>query len=430
MTRQQLKVAVIGAGVSGLVTARELQREGQEVVVYEKSDQIGGIWVYNPKVEADQLGLDPNRKIVHSSLYDSLRANLPPELMEFTDYPFTSGENGKQLCFPGHEEVLKFLNNFVKEFGIKELIRFNNEVVRVEQKIDQWVVEVKLSNGELVSEEEVFDAVVVCNGHSTKPNLANLPGIEKWPGKQIHSHSYRVPEPCRDQVVVVIGFGPSALDISLDIVKVAKEVHISSRFPQIKAGKIETFDNLWQHLEVDYCFENGEIAFKNGALVAADIILHCTGYKFDFPFLKTNGIVTVDDNRVGPLYKHVFPPQLAPSLSFVGIPKRTVNFRMIELQAKWVAHVLSGKVILPSSENMLEDVEEHYRLMDVTGVPKHHTHTLPLETFIYLDWLAAQVGLPPADAQLKGLHASMLQIVFTSWFAYREQFIQSWPHYY
>lgn len=43
-------------------------------------------------------------------------------------------------------------------------------------------------------------------------------------------------------------------------------------------------------------------------------------YKFHFPFLETNGEVTVDDNRVGPLYKHVFPPALAPGLSFVGLP--------------------------------------------------------------------------------------------------------------
>lgn len=43
-------------------------------------------------------------------------------------------------------------------------------------------------------------------------------------------------------------------------------------------------------------------------------------YKYHFPFLETNGIVTVDDNRVGPLYKHIFPPAFAPSLSFVGLP--------------------------------------------------------------------------------------------------------------
>ncbi|GKU88424.1 hypothetical protein SLEP1_g2692 [Rubroshorea leprosula] len=42
-------------------------------------------------------------------------------------------------------------------------------------------------------------------------------------------------------------------------------------------------------------------------------ISHC-------PFLRTNGIVTVDDNRVGPLYQHVFPPSLAPRLSFLRLP--------------------------------------------------------------------------------------------------------------
>jgi len=45
-------------------------------------------------------------------------------------------------------------------------------------------------------------------------------------------------------------------------------------------------------------------------------------YSYAFPFLDTKGIVVVDDNRVGPLYEHTFPPSLAPSLSFVGIPKK------------------------------------------------------------------------------------------------------------
>lgn len=44
-------------------------------------------------------------------------------------------------------------------------------------------------------------------------------------------------------------------------------------------------------------------------------------YKYRFPFLEEeDGIVSVDDNRVGPLYKHVFPPQLAPHISFIGLP--------------------------------------------------------------------------------------------------------------
>lgn len=52
---------------------------------------------------------------------------------------------------------------------------------------------------------------------------------------------------------------------------------------------------------------------------------------------------------------------------------------MIDLQAKWVASVLSGNAILPSEEEMLADVEEHYRLMEENGIPKHHTHSLDLK---------------------------------------------------
>ncbi|KAL8483499.1 hypothetical protein ACS0TY_026257 [Phlomoides rotata] len=87
-------VAVIGAGVAGLATARALKGEGHhQVLVYEKSDKLGGTWVYEPQVESDPLGHDPNREIVHSSLYHSLRTNLPRQLMGFSDYPFSTHQN-------------------------------------------------------------------------------------------------------------------------------------------------------------------------------------------------------------------------------------------------------------------------------------------------------------------------------------------------
>ncbi|KAK6142927.1 hypothetical protein DH2020_023275 [Rehmannia glutinosa] len=239
-----LKVAVIGAGISGLTTARALKIEGHQVVVYEKSDQLGGTWVYNPGVESDPLGLDPNRDIVHSSLYHSLRTNLPRQLMGFVDYPFAIRENGDSGNFPCHEEVLEFLNEFAREFGLVELIRFKTEVVQVELRNDQWIVGSRTNE---MTSDEVFDAVVVCVGHHTQPRLAEFPGIEKWPGKQLHSHNYRVPEPFKDQIVVVIGDGPSAIDISLETSKVAKEVHLSSRSPNVKISKLDYGDNMWQH---------------------------------------------------------------------------------------------------------------------------------------------------------------------------------------
>ncbi|EYU37390.1 hypothetical protein MIMGU_mgv1a0083261mg, partial [Erythranthe guttata] len=194
-----LKVAVIGAGVSGLATARALKSEGfEQVVVFEKSDNLGGTWVYDPKIESDPLSLDPNREIVHGSLYLSLCTNLPRQLMGFSDYPFVTRKYGDSTTFPSHEEVLEFLNEFAVEFGLAEMIRFETEFVRVDRvdsRNDQWVVESRAND---LSSNEIFDAVVVCNGHHTQPKLADVPGLEIWPGKQVHSHNYRVPEPFRD----------------------------------------------------------------------------------------------------------------------------------------------------------------------------------------------------------------------------------------
>uniref|UniRef100_A0A803LI71 Flavin-containing monooxygenase n=1 Tax=Chenopodium quinoa TaxID=63459 RepID=A0A803LI71_CHEQI len=339
---------------------------------------------------------------VQSSVYYSLRTNLPRVLMGFSDFGFDVRVYGDPRVFPGHQEVLAFLNDFATRFGIVELIRFNSEVVRVEPvggRVDKWVVEWRrVENGGVKLEEEVFDAVVVCNGHCTVPRVANISGIEKWPGKQIHSHNYRVPEQFKDQVVVIIGNGASAYDISRDISAVAKEVHLSSRSPNAKFVKLDHCCNIWQHSAIYIAKENGTIEFEDGSSVEANSILHCTGYKYEFPFLNINGIVSVDDNRVGPLYKHVFPPALAPWLSFVGLPQKSSNdllhdqiliFDMMELQSRWIARVLSRKVDLPSKEQMMADVQKYYQQMTILRRPKHLTHFL--HNFEeYLDWLATQ----------------------------------------
>ncbi|XP_051132542.1 flavin-containing monooxygenase FMO GS-OX-like 2 [Andrographis paniculata] len=415
MASPPLTVAVVGAGAAGLAAARALRMESHRVVVYEKSGHIGGTWVYDPRVESDPIGLDPDRETVHSSLYRSLRTNLPRQLMGFSDYPFPRGGNGDPRTFPGHEEVLRFLTGFAAHFGLSESIRLETEVVRVEQNKDNdgWVVESRRNGSNSnPSVEEVFDAVVICNGHHTRPRSASFPGMEKWPGKQIHSHNYRVPDPFQDQIVVIIGDGASAVDIALEISKVAKQVHLSSRnISKLNVVQVQVQDNIWQHSEIDYVDGNGQVFFQDKSCIpAADTILHCTGYKYHFPFLKTTDIITVDDNRVGPLYKHVFPPRLAPNLSFVGLTYWSPIFLMIDLQAKWVARVLSGKASLPPDEIMVADVEEHYRNMDIKGIPKRHTHCL-YHQFEYLDWLATQVGLSGVDAQVRSTYENYYKFV-------------------
>jgi hypothetical protein len=118
------------------------------------------------------------------------------------------------------------------------------------------------------------------------------------------------------------------------------------------------------------------VVFVDGSRVVAGTVMYCTGYVYSFPFLDTDGVVTVDDNRVGPLFEHVFPPALAPSLSFVGVPRKVPAPWFFEAQGKWVAQVLSGRRTLPPVEEMLRAVDEHYRARAAAGVPVKYTHEL------------------------------------------------------
>ncbi|KAL2901754.1 Flavin-containing monooxygenase FMO GS-OX-like 5 [Bienertia sinuspersici] len=412
MTSLQLtakKVAVVGGGAAGLVAARELRNEGHKVVVFEREAQLGGTWVYSPEVESDPLGLDPNRKIVHSSLYSSLRTNLPREVMGFRDFPFVaSGKAGRDSRrFPGHEEVLRYLEDFGNEFRLHELVRYQTEVCHVGLEAEgKWKVKSRTKAENDGSEfVETYDAVVVCNGHYTEPRIADIPGIEVWPGRQIHSHNYRIPEPYRDQVIVLIGSSASAVDICRDLSRFAKEVHVASRSkPDGSYGKQPGFDNLWLHPMIERAHEDGNVTFQDGSVVRAEVILHCTGYKYHFPFLHNIDAANVDDNRVGPLYKHVFPPALAPGISFVGLPWKVVPFILCELQSRWIASILSGRISLPSEEKMMEDIKSFYSTLDAAGVPKRYTHNIGDHQFEYDDWLALETGSPLIEDWRRGMY--------------------------
>lgn len=50
---------------------------------------------------------------------------------------------------------------------------------------------------------------------------------------------------------------------------------------------------------------------------------------------------------------------------------------MFELQSKWVAAVLSGRVSIPSQEEMMEDTKAFYDKLEASGIPKRYTHLMP-----------------------------------------------------
>lgn len=420
-------VAVVGAGAAGLVAARQLLREGLDVAVFEKSGRAGGTWAYDPRADADPLSRDPGAPgAAHGSLYASLRTNLTRDLMGFSDFPMAGRVfAGDARAFPGHQEVLAFLDAFAEECGVAARVRLRSEVLRVAGaplgQRERWAVSWRREDGEVA--EEVFDAVVVCNGHCTVPRVPGIRGIDNWSGKQIHSHNYRTPEPFRDQNVVVVGFSTSGIDIASEISRLAKEVHVADRYSKDRLGKMALYQNVWIHAEVDCIQDDGKVRFAEGSVVDADVILYCTGYRYHFPFLDLDGL-TVDDNRVGPLYKHVFPPKYAPNLSFVGLPVKTIVFQELEQEAKWVAAVLSGRATLPSEEDMMASVRSHYQLMEEAGRPKRHTHALAAQWAEHMNWLADQVGEPPVEPWKCEVFDKVLASILALDEAYRDRWEQ------
>ena len=83
------KIAVIGAGPSGLAALRAFQSakmkgaEIPEIVCFEKQSDWGGLWNYTWRT-----GVDENGEPVHCSMYRYLWTNGPKEGLEFADYSF------------------------------------------------------------------------------------------------------------------------------------------------------------------------------------------------------------------------------------------------------------------------------------------------------------------------------------------------------
>lgn len=150
--------------------------------------------------------------------------------MTFEDFPYPRQENS----FIFHDEVLDYIKSYAKHFKIEPHVKFYKRVINIEP-IDnastsggQWSVDFTdvLNQSR---ENRVYDAVICCNGHYSKPKYPRISGIEGFQGGLKHSHSYRNPDCYKDRRVLVIGAGPSGIDISGQIASVARLVIIINK---------------------------------------------------------------------------------------------------------------------------------------------------------------------------------------------------------
>lgn len=201
------RVAVIGAGMSGLVAAHRLQQAGVEVMVLEKNDDVGGTWLENSY---------PGCRVDVSNL--------------FYCYSFAQRDDWPQH-FSTQEVLLDYFRGVAEGHGLRGLIRFGTEVLAME--LDEgsmtWTLRLREADGRETAIEA--DAVVSGVGQLNRPHIPDLPGAQTFAGPAFHSARWDHDVDLRGKRVVVIGTGASAAQFIPEIAEEVGHLTILQRTP-------------------------------------------------------------------------------------------------------------------------------------------------------------------------------------------------------
>ncbi|OLL21778.1 Thiol-specific monooxygenase [Neolecta irregularis DAH-3] len=405
----QKRVAVIGAGASGLAAIKALRSEDafSTIKAFERKKSVGGVWVYNsnasPWRSMSSRDFNLEDKPVDceyiSPMYETLYTNLPSKLMAFNGFPFPEGTD----MFPHRSVVLKYLQDYA--FDLLELISFESEVIDTWKEGSEWVLRVKYSEREI---EERFDFLCVASGHYEVPAIPVTEGLtdfaNRFPGRVMHAKYYRRPEEFKNQKILVIGNGASGLDITIQLADTAllpilRSIRSTSQLPWLPNPQI---------LEVPpishFCADENAIYLKDGQkLTEIDKVIFATGYYYSLPFMNRfchgeNALIS-DGERIRGLYEQIFWIQ-DPSLAFVGLPWQIVPFPIAEGEGCVMARVWSGRLWLPTKEKML--IAESERIAETGEDRKFHCFGYPKDCeygqFLY-DWCmqAGKGGQVPSE---------------------------------
>ena len=230
-SNQKPKIAIIGAGPTGLLSCRHL-KDIADVTVFEAKSTVGGIWNYSDITTDNHpnLAQDPFFQLygnLHSSLYADLVCNLPRHCMTYKDFP-----HKKNMPYVlNSKQFLQYLNDYSDHFKLRGWVEFETLVISV--NLTKNVSNTEIENLGLNSEEprkfivttmrmdkpeakkhRFYDYVIVCNGHYSKPFIPKIPGQEEFEGKQIHTHDVRTidPELFHKKNVLILGTNISAND--------------------------------------------------------------------------------------------------------------------------------------------------------------------------------------------------------------------------
>ncbi|CUM65335.1 uncharacterized protein PRCAT00002970001 [Priceomyces carsonii] len=356
------RIGIIGGGPCGLAAGKALGfEEDLEIDLFEKNDNIGGLWYYtgnkstfNKLNDAEIVCNDEsNKSEMFSPMYKHLETNIGSNLMEYSGVHFPQGT----FIYPKREEVFSYLQKYAATIPTHVNIRYNSFVSALTKINSKW--ELLFENLKTKEKKvEYYDAIVIANGHFNNPFYPTVEGLEEWkvtfPRSVTHAKYFDDAIEFTNKTVLVVGNSASGIDIATQLSVSAKKVYLSSRTKSeiaeienhevTRIGMIKRFDSSTKSI----------LTIDGKAIENVDSIIYCTGYLYDISFLKSYPDIVLDGNQVFNIYKQMFYiPD--PSLVLIGLPKFVIPMPFAESQAALIARVLSGRIILPSIEEMRED---------------------------------------------------------------------------
>jgi cation diffusion facilitator CzcD-associated flavoprotein CzcO len=196
-----VKVAIVGAGFSGIEAAHRLRADGHEVTLFERAEDVGGVWQHNT--------------------YPGAACDVPSYLYSFS---WAQRRDWSRPCSP-QAEIQAYLREVAAADGILPHVRFGCEVeeARWDEAALTWTV--TLAGGET----HAADALVLACGQLTRPAYPDIPGADEFAGPAFHSARWDHGVDLAGKRVAVIGTGASAIQFVPAIAGTAARVDVYQR---------------------------------------------------------------------------------------------------------------------------------------------------------------------------------------------------------
>jgi 4-hydroxyacetophenone monooxygenase len=203
---RDFRVAIIGAGMSGIAAAHRLAQAGVDYEVLEKNDDVGGTWLENR--------------------YPGCRVDVPNH---FYSYSFAQTSEWPQY-FATQSSLLDYFRTCAREFGILDHTRFGTEVVDAtwDDARSVWTITVRTAAG---TEQIEANALVSAVGQLNRPKLPDIPGIDSFRGASFHSARWDPDVELDGKRVAIIGTGASAAQFIPAVAERAAALTVFQRTP-------------------------------------------------------------------------------------------------------------------------------------------------------------------------------------------------------